>query len=69
MERARDFKSEILPFFVGQHTELIDDISRQRAEVQGFRRQLQLSRVGARERQETFDEPREPVTDRTGNAK
>src|SRR6476661_1850518 len=61
MNRVRSLESEILPFFVGQYPELIDDISRNRSEVQGLWGHQHLSRVGARERQEALHEPREPV--------
>ena len=61
MNCGRGPKREILVLFVGQHAELIDDISRQRHEVQGLRRQLNPSRVGARKGQKTLDKAREPV--------
>ena len=61
MDCDRGPKREILLFFVGQHAELIDDVSRQRSEVQGLRDQLDLSRVGARKGQKALDEAREPV--------
>ena len=54
------FSASIL-LFVGEHAELIDDMSRQPSEVQGRWRQLDFSRVGAREDQKALDEPREPV--------
>src|SRR5262245_29079676 len=59
--RNRGLQRELLLFFVGQHTELIDDISRQRSEVQGLLRQVNFSRVGARKGQKALDQPRESV--------
>src|SRR5437667_461951 len=61
MDRGRGSKLEILLFFVGQQAQLIDHIPRQCSEIQNLRRQLNFSGVGARESQETLDEPREPV--------
>src|SRR5262249_57148389 len=58
MNLAGGSEHELLLFLVGQHTQLIDDVSRQRAELQRLRRQLDLSRVGAREGEQTFDQPR-----------
>src|SRR5207248_7866074 len=61
MDSDRSSEPEFLVLFVGEHPELIDDMSYQRSEVQGFGGQLDLSRIGAREDQKALDEPREPV--------
>ena len=61
MDSDRSSERKLLLLFVGEHAELIDDMSRQPSKVQGLWRQLDLSRLGAREDQKALDEPREPV--------
>src|SRR6266700_5934575 len=61
MDSDRSSERELLLLFVGEHAELIDDMSGQSSEVQGLWGQLDFSRVGAREDQKALDEPREPV--------
>src|SRR5262245_27448274 len=55
------FEHEMLLLFVGQYAKVIDDIPRQDPKVQRLRRQLNFSRVGARQNQKALDKPREPV--------
>src|SRR5439155_17228313 len=61
MDSDRSSERELLLLFVGEHAELIDDVSRQPSKVQGLCSQVDFSRIGACEDQKALDEPREPV--------
>src|SRR5262249_35033461 len=61
MDADRSSKRKFLLFFVGEHAELINDISRQSSKVQVLWSQQYFSRVGARVDQKALDEPGRPV--------
>ena len=61
MDWDRSSKRELLLLFVGEHVELIDNVSCQFSKVQVLWGQLDFSPVGSREDQKALDEPRQPV--------